>query len=536
MPLTLTMFARQFFAFAYLYVLRFNILYEKRTIIMRVIILVIVLVLLGMNMQGYAQMQPGFKDFDVSQGIGSSSPIYLTAYDGKLYFYGNDGSSGRELHLVQGSNSATLPKNVNAGSKNAIGVNFTRPAAGMDGVFYFTADNGAAGAEMYKYDGSNPPSLVFDATLSSDSSNPDNYTVLNNVLYFTATTATHGTELWQHTGTGIPTRITDINAGTADGVSGPMVAYSGKLYFVGNDGTDGSELWVFDPSSSTAQLAVDIETGASSSAPANLMMLNNKLYFSANTFADGRELYEYDGTTATRITDISPGAISSLSTANTNAFAWFNNKLYFAGRDTTTETHLWSYDPASSAVSLVHKVNPNGDARPQEFVVYNNRLIFTVNDGANGFELYAYDGVDPPAIIGDLCPGVNSSLPSWLTPIGDELYFSANNCNNSGIDLFSYNDKRVGVRNVLFDADVEIFPNPVVKELHINMQLKRSERLQLRLADTGGRTIYDEGMRMYDRGNNKTEIPMRGMPPGAYIYYITNEEGTTYLTGKVMKQ
>lgn len=493
--------------------------------------------IIGAVLTAQAQLHPGFKDFDVAPGLASSNPVYLEGIGSKLYFFATDGAIGREPHYVEGAGIAALIKDINPGASPSIDNDYLKPSAYMNGKYYFTSDNGFTGQEMYMYDGTNAPAIVFDPNFGPDSSRPDNYVVLDNKLYYSAITAGEGRELWVYDGSNNPTRLTDINAGPTASITGPAIAFANKIYFVCTTPLYGSELWSYNPLTNTAAIEVDIDTGAASSNPVNLTVIGNKLYFSATTFLHGRELYVYDGSTqAQRLTDISADGLSSLSPVRTNAFALYKGKIYFNGKDTSGEGHLWSYDLAGGAVTLVHKVNPNGNASPREFVVYNNRLFFTVNDGANGFELYAYDGTNPPAIIGDLCPGPNSSLPSELTLVGNELYFAANNCNNSGIDLFSYNHERVGIRNVLFDADVRIYPNPVEKELHIEMDLKRDERLQIRLADISGRNIYDGSLLPYFAGKSKTDIPMKNLPPGNYIYYITNQEGTTYLTGKVVKQ
>lgn len=483
-----------------------------------------------------AQMQPGFKDFDVAAGLASSNPVYLTEFKGKLYFYGSDGNTGREPHYVQGAGTPMLIDNINAGSQNCISTGYNNPSAGMNNKFYFTATNGASGEEIFVYDGSNKPTLVADLTFGTDSSSPDDYTVMNNVLYFTATTKANGRELYKYDGTGVPARISDIDTGSGDGAGGPMIVFQNKLFFVGKTAAEGAELWVYDPILSQMNLVADIDAGTSSSTPGNMAVFNNKLYFTATTYSHGSELYVYDGSKATRLTDINPGSFSSITHAGRNTLAYFKNKVYFAARDTSGQRHVWSYDPANDNVKLEYKINPNGDSSPLELVVYNNRLFMSANDGANGFELFATDGSSAPAIIGDLCPGPNSSLPTELTVIGDELYFSANNCNNSGVDLFSYNYKGVGINHILFDGTAKIYPNPVQRDLHIDLVLKKDEQLHVRVADITGRNIYDPGMLPYSAGKNKIEVPMRGMPDGSYIYYITNKEGTTYLTGKIIKQ
>lgn len=524
----------RFRSFSYLYSYTFPLenALKKGDIMRRIILIGTFLA----SVVAHAQMQPGFKDFDVASGLASSNPVYLADFNGKLYFYATDGSVGKEPYYVDGSGTPVLIKDVNPGISASVSNNYQKPSALMNGKYYFTSDNGFTGQEMYVYDGTNTPTIVFDPNFGPDSSSPDNYTVLNGKLYYSAITSGEGRELWVYNGSA-NTRLTDVNNGPASSITGPVIDFANRIFFVCNTPQYGSELWSYNPVTDTTILEADIDSGASSSNPANLTVLGGKLYFSATTFLHGRELYVYDGTgLPQRLTDISADGLSSLSPVRGNAFALYKGKIYFNGKDTSGQGHLWNYDPTNDNVTLAHKVNPNGDASPREFVVYNDRLFFTVNDGANGFELYAYDGTNSPAIIGDLCPGPNSSLPSELTPIGNELYFTANNCNNSGIDLFSYNHERVGVRNVLFDADVQIYPNPVDRELHIDITLKRDEQLQIRLADVNGRNIYDGGLLPYLFGKNKTDIPMKNLPPGNYIYYLTNKEGTTYLTGKVVKQ
>lgn len=493
-------------------------------------------IILGLTLSVTAIAQPGIKNFDVANGFASSSPVYLVPYKGLLYFYGNNGSSGRELHSVSGANNAQLIKNINPSSANAIRSGFKRPIAGLGGKVYFTATNGASGEELFSYDGVNAPKLVADLTFNTDSSAPDNFVVLNSKLYFSAWTPTNGLELYEYDTVNAPKRLTDINAGADNSVFGPMVEFGSKIFFVCNTTANGSELWSYNPLTNTAAIEADIDTGANSSNPANLTVIGNKLYFSATTFLNGRELYVYDNSNPPqRLTDISASALSGLSPVFSNAFAEYKGKIYFAGRDTSGDRHLWSYDPSNSNVTLEAKVNPNGSSEPREFTVYNNQLFFTADDGANGYELFAYDGTNPPVLVADLCAGAGSSLPSELTVIGDELYFAANDCKN-GTELMSYNHKRLGVQKVLFDAEVDIYPNPVRKDLHIDMKLKNDEQLRITLADATGRVVYDGDTLPYRAGKNNTDIPMKNMPPGNYIYYIRNAKGTAYITGKVVKQ
>lgn len=494
---------------------------------------------IGLGLAAQAQTPPGFVNFDIIQGIGSSSPKYLTPYNNKLYFFAEEINTGRELFTVDATNAPKLVTNLNAGNKNALSSSYNSPMAGIGTRVYFTADNGASGEELYQYDGTNLPTIARDIVLGADSSSPDNFVVLNNILYYRASTPNEGYELHSYDPSStVETRLTDIATGKDSSIFSDIVVFNNNIYFPADDKTNGMELWTYNLLTQQASMVADIYTGAgNSSEPKNLTVINGKLYFSATEASYGRELYEYDGTNPPqRVTDIASNFLSGVPTSPGVAFIGFNSKIYFAGRDNNYEIHLHEYDPATQTSKLAYKINPSGNSDPRYFAVYKNRLFFTANDGANGIELWVYDGTNTPSLMADICPGPNSSMPEALTVVGDDLYFVANDCNNTGVELMKYNQDLVGIPNTLFDGGLDVYPNPVQKDLHLNLTLKRNERLRVRVADMTGRSFYDTDTIEYPKGRTKLEVPMRDMPAGAYIYYITNENGTTYLTGKVIKQ
>lgn len=484
-----------------------------------------------------AAAQPGFKVFDINPNAASSNPVYLTPFNGKLYFYGNDGASGREL-MEATSDTAILVQNVNAGQANSVALSRYQPIAGLGGRLYFTADNGASGTELFSYNGTSAK-LEADITFSVDNSSPDNYVAYNGRLYFTATTVANGQELYIYDTINSPARLTDINAGPDSSVYGPMVVYKAKLYFVVNTPATGAELWSYDPVQNSTQLEADIDTGAASSNPANLTVLNGKLYFSATTFMEGRELYEYDGSNPpARLTDINPSALSSIIPSDGNAYAYYNSKLYFAARDTSGDNNMYVYDPSTQQSALAFPNNPinaNGSSNPRELVIYNNKLFFSAYEPTYGYELYSYDGSNPPALVADICQGPNGSNPTELTVIGDELYMTANNC-LQGNELMSYNYKRVSVEEIPIAIEANIYPNPVSKDLNIQFTLQTDEQLYIHVTDIYGRSIYSIDNQKFNAGSNTVIIPMQNATAGFYVYYIQGNSGVTYLKGKVLKQ
>src|SRR5262249_55432693 len=80
--------------------------------------------------------------------------------------------------------------------------------------------------------------------------NPLNLIAMNGILYFTADDGVHGRELWQSAGTPAGTfLVRDINPGRGSAFHSfynPwFTVANGKLFFVADDRVHGRELWVY---------------------------------------------------------------------------------------------------------------------------------------------------------------------------------------------------------------------------------------------------------------------------------------------------
>lgn len=79
--------------------------------------------------------------------------------------------------------------------------------------------------------------------------------------------------------------------------------------------------------------------------------------------------------------------------------------------------------------------------------VCNGKLYFNASadeeddDDSNniGYELYEYDGTNPPSLTKDIYSGSTGSLPSELATFNNKVYFQAESANGKGIELYSYN-------------------------------------------------------------------------------------------------
>ena len=151
---------------------------------------------------------------DTRVGPDSTTLYSLTNVNGVLYFNANDGINGYELWKSDGTEAGTvMVKDINNGS-DEFGPYSSSPRGllNIGGMLYFIANNGVVGEELWKSDGTEAGTvLVKDIREGSDPQDGDvpygsditNMTNINGVLYFTANDGVHGYEPWVlDTGTG----------------------------------------------------------------------------------------------------------------------------------------------------------------------------------------------------------------------------------------------------------------------------------------------------------------------------------------------
>jgi ELWxxDGT repeat protein len=180
---------------------------------------------------------------------------------------------------------------------------------------YFTADDGESGRELFVSDGTaEETQLLVDLApgenkYGPNGSNPIDLVEFNDKLYFTADDGESGRELFVSDGTAEGTQLlVDLYPGENkygfSYVSNPidLVEFNDKLYFTADDGENGRELFVTDGTAEGTQLLVDLYPGENSydtygiysygSEPEELTVVGDELFFRAASGLTGKELFK----------------------------------------------------------------------------------------------------------------------------------------------------------------------------------------------------------------------------------------------------
>lgn len=219
-----------------------------------------------------------------------------------FYFWARKSSGdGRELWKSDGTDAGTvMVKDINPGSSTGMpnGVPLSN-SLWLGNRLLFVANDGASGEELWVTDGTEAGTvLVKDIHPGNSKSNIGFLTVLNGQALFRANDGVSGNELWVSDGTEAGTRLfKNLNPGAADGLhfaAADFTVFQNKMIFTANDGVTGREIWITDGTETGTVLFADVAAGPPESNPSNFHVIGNNLFFFAATAATGRELWKYD--------------------------------------------------------------------------------------------------------------------------------------------------------------------------------------------------------------------------------------------------
>ena len=143
----------------------------------------------------------------VTNTTGSGKDVdNLVVFNNALYFVADSDTYGDELWVYDGVNAPSIVKDLNEGSSNGVEDSSYGAARVYDGALYFEGNDGT-GQELWKYDGTNFSRVtdIRDANADPDgngNADIEYLTVLDGVLYFSADNGTDGDELWGYNADG----------------------------------------------------------------------------------------------------------------------------------------------------------------------------------------------------------------------------------------------------------------------------------------------------------------------------------------------
>lgn len=375
-------------------------------------------------------------------GSGHSKPDQLISANGILFFGALDAVVGRELWRSDGTDAGTtLVKDINPGSGDGLS-EYRSDVTEMNGIIYFAAHNEEYGTELWRSDGTTEGTrLVKDMAPGFLHSYPHCLTVVGGVLYFVASDGISGHHTWKTDGTEAGTvPLGDIGHGSWD-YGSCLIKAAEVLYGVGYTDNVGSTLVKIDQTSS--QL-VSVKNIGDFHSPGEFVAVGQALYFVAHDDVNGYELWKSDGTEAGTVIvkDVRPGPLG----AGPGYLVAVGGTLFFTANDGVHGYELWRSDGTGTGTVMVKDINP-GDAtsHPTSLTVVNGMLYFAADDGMHGKELWRSDGTKAGTVmVSDLVPGLFSSSPDGLMDVNGRLYFFASNDSTTGRKLWRTNGSTSG--------------------------------------------------------------------------------------------
>ncbi len=365
---------------------------------------------------------------NIRGGTASSSPADFTSTDGFLFFTAN-GGQGKELWRTDGTFAGTqITRDIRPGSGTSM--LFTRGFTALGSSVIFGADDGNLGPEVWISDGTLSGTKVLEEIqFGRNSSNvPSSYTTIDDAVYFEASE-----QIWKTDGTGAGTDRfplqTEATLGSIapnfDDVSPRLFARANNLlFFAADDGINGNELWKSDGSTAGTTMVTDLAPGTSitfpgssietpnSSNPEQLLAVGDKVFFRTESLL--------------RVTDGTESGTISLGNHSPTDLTRFGNTLYFSGDGSTgIGRELWMSDGTIEGTVPVIGIGDGFQFQQVDQLTVVGDKLFFVADTANGNELWVTDGTVDGTTEFNLAESFGS-YPEALTPVGDKLFFRAN--------------------------------------------------------------------------------------------------------------
>ena len=358
-------------------------------------------------------------------------PYGATVLGDSFYFAANDGIHGMELWKSDGTVAGTeMVKDINVGGSES--APHLHPSIVVGQTLFFIANDGIHGRELWKTDGTlSGTTMVKDFSAGSASSNIwwTHLHVVNDTLYIDV-----AGKLWKTDGTESGTVM--VNP-TGQWSSSHFHAAVGEFLYVGaDDGIHGVELWKTDGTEAATSLVKDISVGSNTSAATGAFVVGETVFFVANDGVHGRELWKTDGTSSgtTMVKDIYAGSSDSWTN-----IAWADNgTLFFWADDGIHGRELWKTNGTEDGTLLVKELFPGavGTGIFSYDALIGDTYYFATTNNFEDQELWKSDGTAEGTVsVWDPYPndeyeqgGFNYNydvLIEGMVAVGDTLFLGA---------------------------------------------------------------------------------------------------------------
>lgn len=364
---------------------------------------------------------PGRMIADINPGSGSSMPDHLMEMDGILYFSADDGVHGNELWRSDGTAQGTYRLiDVRPGLSGSD----PKPLAAAPGKLWFSART-LNSYELWCTDGRADNTLKLPAGLSERSFfSPAGHTFLGDTLYFGV-----GPNLWKSDGTVEGTLpIQTINQGPAPSIE-EMVVSGDSIYFVVESYLiNGRRKWLWRTNGEVGgAVVIPREPGFESwSELREIRALNGRISFFGQT-EQGAELIwrcgdgSLDG--SVRFPGFTPNTLGLVDAALMGGI------LYFSRSTESEGAEIWRSDGTLDGTFLVMDINPGSDGSwPGWLCSAGKWVYFVAQDRTRGREIWRTDGTAKGTKLAvETTPGRFSMETRNLVSDGNVLYFIAGN-------------------------------------------------------------------------------------------------------------
>ncbi|TDU66625.1 ELWxxDGT repeat protein [Prosthecobacter fusiformis] len=436
----------------------------------------------------YADSTPGTGSLLFPDGLESTADAELTAFDGQIYFVGED---SRKLWKTSGPGMTTTTLVTDPSPDgNAQTRSLTVMSVGGTSYLFAVAANTANNLEVRRLNtGTSTFDILREIGTTTTGSSPQELTVVGNRLYFTADNG-EGRALYVSNGTpgGTGDQNTAIVADSLPGTDPGNLTALGTdtlvftafdengvlgLYFCNPDETtlstpislplaqfednsvateftvigdsvyfliNGAQLWVTNGIDS-ATMVKDFQVGNASSFPTGMTKFGDNVFFSATDGTSGQELWKTNGTTTERVKDIRTGVNGS----SPDSFTPAGETLFFIANVPTgagtNNREVWRTDGTSEGTEVV--TNNDGieisslpapadqSSRPQHLTSIDGVLYFSAWNKDTGAEPWKVQSNGPATMIAEIGTGTTGSDPNQFVKCRDSIYFVATGSGNT---------------------------------------------------------------------------------------------------------